>query len=33
MTEETGHDTEASQALLFQDLDPLKERLDLLKVF
>jgi hypothetical protein len=27
--EETGHDTKASQA----DLDPLKERLDLLEVF
>jgi hypothetical protein len=31
--EETGHDTEASQALLLQDLDPLKERFDLLEVF
>jgi hypothetical protein len=31
--EETSHDTEASQALLLQDLDPLKERLDLLEVF
>jgi hypothetical protein len=31
--EETGHDTEASQALLLQDIDPLKERLDLLEVF
>jgi hypothetical protein len=32
-TEETGHNTEASQALLLQDFDPLKERLDLLEVF
>jgi hypothetical protein len=31
--EETGHNTKASQALLLQDLDPLKERLDLLEVF
>jgi hypothetical protein len=31
--EGTGHDTEASQALLLQDLDPLKERFDLLEVF
>jgi hypothetical protein len=33
VTEETGHDTEASQALLLQDVDPLMERLDLLEVF
>jgi hypothetical protein len=32
-TEEIGHDTKASQALLLQDLDLLKERLDLLEVF
>jgi microsomal dipeptidase-like Zn-dependent dipeptidase len=31
--EETSHDTEASQSLLLQDFDPLKERLDLLEVF
>jgi hypothetical protein len=33
VTEEIGHDTKASQALLLQDLDPLKERLDLLEIF
>jgi hypothetical protein len=33
VTEETGHDTKVSQALLLQDLDLLKERLDLLEVF
>jgi hypothetical protein len=32
-TEETCHNTKASQALLLQDFDPLKERLDLLEVF
>jgi hypothetical protein len=32
-TKETGHDTKASQALLLQDPDLLKERLDLLEVF
>jgi hypothetical protein len=31
--EETGYNTEANQALLLQDFDPLKERLDLLEVF
>jgi hypothetical protein len=31
--EETDHDIKASQALVLQDLDPLKERFDLLEVF
>jgi hypothetical protein len=30
--EKTGHDTKVSQAMLLQDLDPLKERLDLLEI-